>query len=154
MSAHLVWVQINNVTWQLNFQLPQLLDKHSYSIRIILSFLLPVIVSHCSHFLSGSLGSFFFFNFFWWFVFKALGAVHKAFQILEIEVLVTFVITWHFEALKRSFYQVHLLQHALTCSKVLQCFITNSFYLISLRTNPNISVRLDCATILGFVARQ
>ena len=48
----------------------------------------------------------------------------------------------------------HLLRHAPTCSETLRCFITNSFYLISLQTTPIISIRLDRATILGFVARQ
>ena len=42
----------------------------------------------------------------------------------------------------------------LTCSETLRHFITNPFYLISLRTTPSISVRLDRATILGFVAKQ
>ena len=48
----------------------------------------------------------------------------------------------------------HLLRLALTCSKTLRHFITNPFYLSLLRTTLSISVRLDRATILGFVARQ
>ena len=81
---------------------------------------------------------------------KSFYSTHQRFTVHSS----TLVITWHFEALKCSFYQVHLLRLAPTCSEVLWCFITNSFYLILLQTNLNISIRLDCATILGFVARQ